>query len=130
MGAADGRELLAATGNSTRTVHVLQLQADQINGAPTLIPLARLTAGEESHLPVRVLLFGRHVLLGVWHESSQSHAVECLPVSGAPLRPPLMLRAELQVNINCWRAAGDRLLLFDRNHMELLSLECAFFLRF
>ena len=60
VGAADGRELLAATDGSTRIVRVLQVEAS--SGAPALRPLARLTAGDESHLP---LLFGRHVLLGV-----------------------------------------------------------------
>ena len=123
VGTADGRELLAARDNSTRTVRVLQVEAS--SGAPALRPLARLTAGDESHLPSRVLLFGRHVLLGVLHESIQSHAVECLPVSGAPLRQPLVLSAERQVRVNCWRAAGERVLLFDVNHNQLQSLECA-----
>ena len=123
VGAADGRELLAATEVSTRTVRVLQVEAS--SGAPALRPLARLTAGDESHLPGRVLLFGRHVLLGVFHESIQSHAVECLPVSGALLRQPLVLSAERQVRVNCWRTAGERVLLFDLNHQQLQSLECA-----
>ena len=123
VGAADGRELLAAKERSTRTVHVLQVEAS--SGAPALRPLARLTAGDESHLPGKLLLFGRHVLLGVRHASIQSDAVECLPVSGAPLRQPLVLRAERQVRVDCWRAAGERVLLFDSNHKQLLSLECA-----
>ena len=123
VGAADGRELLAATDVSTRTVRVLQVEAS--SDAPALRPFARLTAGDESHLPGKVLLFGRHVLLGLRHESIQSDAVECLPVSGAPLRQPLVLRAERQVRINCWRAAGERVLLFDLNHLQLQSLECA-----
>ena len=123
VGAADGRELLAATEDSTRTVRVLQVEAS--SGAPALRPLARLTAGDESHLPGKVLLFGRHVLFCVWHASIESHAVECLPVSGAPLRQPLVLSAERQLKINCWRAAGERVLLFDSNHKQLLSLECA-----
>ena len=123
VGAADGRELLAATEVSSRTVRFLQVEAS--NGAPALLPLARLIAGDGSYLPNRVLLFGRHVLLGVWHASIQSHAVECLPVSGAPLQQPLVLSAERQVRVNCWRAAGERVLLFDSNHRQLQSLECA-----
>ena len=123
VGAADGKELLAATEVSSRTVRVLQVKAS--SGAPALRPLARFTAGDESHLPTLVLLFGRHVLLGVWHESSQSHAVECLHFSGAPLRQPLVLSAERQVRVGCWRAAGGRVLLFDGNHKQLQSLKCA-----
>ena len=123
VGAADGRELLAATEVSSRTVRVLQVEAS--SGAPALRPLAGLTAGDESHLLTRVLLFGRHVLLSMWHASIQSHAVECVPFSGAPLRQPLVLRAERQVWVNCWRAAGERVLLFDKNHRQLQSLECA-----
>ena len=123
VGAADGRELLAATDGSTRRVHVLQVEAS--SGAPALRPLACLTAGDKSHLPGRVLLFGRHVLIGVRHASIESHAVECLPVSDAPLRQPLVLSAELQVQVNCWRAAGERVLLFDVNRKQLQSLECA-----
>ena len=126
VGAADGRELLAATDGSTHTVRVLQVEAS--SGAPLvprLPPLPPLTAGDESHLPGKVLLFGRHVLFCVWHASIESHAVECLPVSGAPLRQPLVLSAERQLKINCWRAAGERVLLFDSNHKQLLSLECA-----
>ena len=126
LGAVDEKELLAVinlTDGIIRTVHVLQMETS--SGALTLRPLFRLTDGDESHLPSRVLQFGRHVLLGVWHESIQSHAVECLSVSGAPLRQPLVLSAERQVRVNCWRAAGERVLLFDSNHNQLLSLECA-----
>ena len=123
VGAADGRELLAATDGTTRTVRVLQVEAS--SGAPALRPLLRLTAGDESYLPSRVLLFGRHVLLVVWHTSIESHTVECLPVSGTPLRQPLVLSAVQQGWVHCWRAAGERVLLFDWNHMQLQSLECA-----
>ena len=125
VGAAEGRELLAATEYSTRTVRILQLQTEASSGAPTLRQLARLTASDESHLSGNVLLFGRHVLVGEWHESIQSDAVECLPVSGAPLRQPFVLSADRQVRVICWRAAGERVLLFDWNRLQLQSLECA-----
>ena len=58
----------------------------------------------------------------VWRES---HEIECLPVSGAPLPQPQVLRVEREVRIDCWRAAGERLLLYDSNHKQLQSLECA-----
>ena len=125
VGTADGRELLAAMEEKHRIVHLLQLQAEVSSGAPTLRSLARLTASDESHRFGRVLLFGRHVLVGEWHESIQNCAVECLPVSGAPLRQPFVLSADRKVWINCWRAACERVLLFDLNHKQLQSLECA-----
>ena len=123
VGTADGRELLAATEVLSRTVRVLQVEAS--SGTPALRPFARLTAGDESHLPRWVLLFGRHVLVALWHASIESNAVECLPVSGAPLRQPRVLCAERYMRVNCWRAAGERVLLYDSNHMQLHSLECA-----
>ena len=125
LGEVDGRELLAViTDGTTHTIRVLQMETS--SGAPTLRPLVQLTAGDKSHLPSRVLLFGRHVLLGVWNESRQSHAVECLPVSGAPPSQPQVLRVEREVSIECWRAVSEQVLLFDFNHMMLQSLECAF----
>ena len=123
VGAADGKELLASTEVSSCNVRVLQVEAS--SGAPALRPFASLTAGDESHYPDRVLLLGCYVLLGVWHASNDSHEVKCLPVSGAPLRQPLVLSAERQVRVECWRAMGERVLLFDWKHKKLQSLECA-----
>ena len=126
VGAADGRELLAATDDSTRAVRILELKADALTGALTLRPFAHLNAGDQGHWPSQVLLFGRHVLLCMWHDSIQSDAVECLPVSGAPLRPQV-LSAEQQVRVKCWRTAGERVVLFDSNRKQLLSLAYADF---
>ena len=128
VGIAEERELLVATERSTRTVHLLKVEIS--TGVPALSLFARLTSAESSQLPNRVLQFGRHVLLGSRHASSESHAVECLPISGPPLRQSQVLRVDRQVNINCWRASVERVLLFDMNHKQLLSLECAFFERF
>ena len=130
VGSADGRELMVATQVATRSVHVLQMEPS--SGAPALRLLEHLISGNENHLLSMILLFGRHVLFCLRHASSESDAVECLPVSGrhAPLRQPQVLRVERQVRINCWRVEGERVLLFDLNHLQLLSLECAFFKRF
>ena len=124
VGTADAKELLAAIGCRTRAVRVLQVEAS--GGPPALRPLFRLTAGDENHSPTRVLLFGSHVLVAVWDASRDSHWVECHSVSGAtPPQPPRVLTVERQVRINCWRAAGERVQLFDWNHKQLQSLECA-----
>lgn len=76
--AGDEKKLLAATERSTPKVHVLQVEAS--SGAPAH---ARLTVCEESRLLSMVLLFGCHVLLCVWHSSSESDAVECLQFQAA-----------------------------------------------
>lgn len=38
-----------------------------------------------------------------------------------------MLRFDRQVEIKCWRGAGEQVLLFELKHKQLLSLECTSF---
>ena len=111
MGEADGKELLAATERSTSTVHLLTV--DISSGVAALNPLTRLSSAESSQQPNRVLLFGRDVLLGFRHASSDSHSVKCIHISGALLQKSQLLRIERQVKINCWRVKGEQVLLFD-----------------
>ena len=124
VGTADAKELLAATDARLAQCAFCRWRRPAARRhcglSSASLPATRTTR------PTRVLLFGSHVLVAVWDASRDSHWVECHSVSGAtPPQPPRVLTVERQVRINCWRAAGERVQLFDWNHKQLQSLECA-----
>ena len=126
-GTADGKELLAVIFVEGSVAHsasaagggVQRLAGTASVRAPDAHCNRRRTSGL-SRPAARRPRAARHV-----GRVSMSHAVECHSVSGATPPQPQVLTAERQVHINCWRVAGERVLLFDANHLELQSLECA-----
>ena len=108
-GRSEGTELLAAIEIPQTRVRVMRVEC---------APL-RLTAAHTFDVPTaatRVLLVERHLLLAHWHAERESHHVDCWQLAGGgsgARREALALGVDREVRINCWRAVGQKLVLYD-----------------
>ena len=119
IGGSKGTELIAAIEMSNTQVRIMRIECAPLH-------LTKIYMFDVSAPASNVLLVGDNLLLGVGHAERYSHHVDCwlLADGGQDIkRVGQVLSVDREVLINCWRAVGQKLVLYDWNHQQLDAFE-------